>query len=430
MIERARVQRSAGDPAVLAEAVGPAWRELTRAARLASELGAELYLVGGPVRDLLLGQPIEDLDLMVDGRGRPVAPALGRALAAGRGGELVIHEAFATASWVSPEGWRLDLATARTEVYPEPACLPLVTPADARADLRRRDFSVNALALSLPGASLLDPLGGLADLHAGLLRALHPCSFHDDPTRGLRLARYSARLGFEASEQTLAWLAEAVDDGSLAALGIERYGQELGILLAEEQARRALELAGGWGLLARLATPAAWSAGLDGELASLEGDWSGGLADLPEARRLLLARALPPEARRATVRAVTEGGPARQRWLHGPRRVDAVLGALPGAPERGAAVGRILRDLDEIELRVVLALAPAALRAPVRWWLDTGRHLQTVVDGDALQARGMAPGPALGAALRRARDAALDGGDAAAQWAAALGSAAPEDAPA
>lgn len=420
MTERARVQRSAVDPEVLASAVGPAWRALQAAAGLAREQGATLYLVGGPVRDLLLGQPIEDLDLMVDGGGRPAAPGLGRALAAEHGGELVIHEAFATASWLSPEGWRLDLATARVEVYPAPAALPVVTPADALADLRRRDVTVNALALRLPEAELLDPLGGLDDLRRGRLVALHPRSFHDDPTRGLRLARYAARLGFEVADETLGWLEEAVDDGALEALGVERYGQELEILLGEDRARRALALAGAWGLLGRLSGRALWTPELDEDLRRLEAPGVAGEVRR-EARRLLLARALTPEERRETVRTVAEGGAARRRWLHGPRRVGAALGALTGAPARGAAVARILRDLDEVELHVARALAPPAAWPALDWWALEGRLVETVVDGHALQARGMAPGPALGAALRRARDAALDGGDAVAQWAAALG---------
>src|SRR3954470_610477 len=137
--------------------------------------GTSVYLVGGAVRDLLLGRERADLDLVVEGD----AAALGRRL----GGEIRTHERFATAT-VDLDGGELDLATSRSESYPRPGALPEVRPAPLSDDLARRDFTVNAMALPIIGEpDLIDPHGGLADLQMGTLRVLHERSFVDDPTR-------------------------------------------------------------------------------------------------------------------------------------------------------------------------------------------------------------------------------------------------------
>ena len=402
---------------------------LVLAAELAAEHGLRLYLVGGPVRDLLLGREIDDLDLLVDGHGRRAAPELGRALQARLGGELHIYEAFATATWHGPQGERLDLATARTEVYPAPAALPVVTPADLEADLRRRDLSVNALALALPEAELVDLFGGLEDLAAGRLRALHPRSFHDDPTRALRAARYAARYGFTLEPESRAWIAASVADGALEALGPERFGHELRYLLAEDTAAGALCLAEAWGLLTYLRDEPVFDDVLEARLGALDAaprvaPWTPSPELRSAARWLLLAGALTGEQRRDLSRLVTTGGPDLDRWLRGLEPVLSALSTLSALPEahgRGARVAHALRSLDEVERTLARCLADdSAGIAALDWWQAEGRHLHTVVDGRGLLARGFRPGPALGQALARAQDAAWDGFDVEAQWNAAL----------
>ena len=159
-----------------------------------------VYLVGGAVRDLLRGADAVDLDLAVEGDARSVA----RTLAEPLGGTAREHERFGTATVQAPE-LAFDLATTRTESYDEPGALPRVTEATLGEDLRRRDFTINAMAVALGGddlGHLYDPHGGLADLEAGLIRILHPGSFLDDPTRLLRAVRYETRLGFGMDEDT------------------------------------------------------------------------------------------------------------------------------------------------------------------------------------------------------------------------------------
>ena len=148
--------------------------------RRALEHSLPAYLVGGPVRDGLMGAPIRDLDFVVEGD----APAVARQLADELGGRALTYDRFGTATVVL-EDCRVDLVTARQEVYPHPGALPQVSPGTIFDDLARRDFSINALALPLTESrpKVLDPLGGIGDIDRGLIRVLHGNSFVDDATR-------------------------------------------------------------------------------------------------------------------------------------------------------------------------------------------------------------------------------------------------------
>ena len=187
----------------LARAVPPRAGEILRlAGRLADEMGFSIYIVGGFVRDLLLGMPNLDLDLVVEGN----AIKLARRLAREVGGRVRSHSRFGTAKWLPDEEdvlaeiGTLDFATARTEFYERPTALPQVERSSIRQDLHRRDFTINTLALCLNGdryGELFDFYGGEADLQRGLIRVLHSLSFVEDPTRMLRAVRLEQRLGFD-----------------------------------------------------------------------------------------------------------------------------------------------------------------------------------------------------------------------------------------
>src|SRR5829696_4809528 len=199
--------------------------------------GLSVFLVGGAVRDLLLGKRRTDIDVAVEGEIAPLAEALG--------GELIEHERFSTAK-VSVGELELDLARTRRERYPAPGVLPEVEPATLAEDLARRDFAINAMALPLDGEpEMIDPHGGLEDLRSSLVRILHPGSFVDDPTRALRAARYVARLGFELELQTEAALRRT----DLATVSQDRVTAELARVAAEQRPSAALQLVADWGLL-------------------------------------------------------------------------------------------------------------------------------------------------------------------------------------
>ncbi|HVR08095.1 MAG TPA: hypothetical protein VMW75_08610, partial [Thermoanaerobaculia bacterium] len=236
---------------------------MAEVARLATEMGVEAWLVGGTVRDLLLGRGSPDLDFVVVGDGLGLAAAVQREL----GGRLLSHPEFLTADVIDAAGIHLDIATARQESYPAVAALPEVRPAVAIADdLWRRDFAVNAIALRLTpdgragarggrgvfdpavpldaaavdglaaAAGLADPAGGLRDLAAAELRVLHQGSFLDDPTRVMRGVRFEARLGFRMTQETEELARAAVRAGAFARLSGGRLRHELELLLGGEPA--------------------------------------------------------------------------------------------------------------------------------------------------------------------------------------------------
>jgi tRNA nucleotidyltransferase/poly(A) polymerase len=169
----------------LASFLSPAQREVFNAVQdTAQREGVSVYLVGGAVRDWLMGWPVSDLDFVVEGN----AVAFAQQVQQQHGGSVQAYEKFHTATWTS-HNLHTDIVTARRETYARPAVLPDVTPASIEEDAWRRDFTINTIALRLSDAALLDPFHGQADLQRQLIRALHARSFIDDPTRMLRAAR-------------------------------------------------------------------------------------------------------------------------------------------------------------------------------------------------------------------------------------------------
>jgi tRNA nucleotidyltransferase (CCA-adding enzyme) len=197
-----------------------------------------LYMVGGSVRDLLLGRRLNDFDFIVEGD----AIALGRGLSSKYGGAVTAHTKFGTAKWFLPESLKadheaLDLISARAETYKHPAALPTVKRGRIADDLRRRDFTINALAVRLDGShfgELRDDLNGAEDLQNGIIRVLHPGSFIDDPTRMYRAVRYAERYGFKIAEDTLILIPEA--RSFVEKLSAQRIRHELDLILEEPNA--------------------------------------------------------------------------------------------------------------------------------------------------------------------------------------------------
>ena len=224
---------------------------LRQVADLSAELGSPAYLVGGFVRDALLERPINDFDIVIEGD----ATKLGRALVKKHGGRVTVHAPFKTATWFPPveagsprpydpdnETDFIDLISARSETYEHPAALPTVKLGSLADDLRRRDFTVNAMAVRLDGdhfGELTDPLGGRADLERGLVRVLHPNSFVDDPTRLLRAVRYAARYQFQIESSTEALIPAALP--FVDKLSPERLRHELDLIFEEEDSVPMME---------------------------------------------------------------------------------------------------------------------------------------------------------------------------------------------
>ncbi len=220
---------------------------LSAARRLAAKKRLRLYLVGGAVRDLLLGRDVKDLDLAIEGD----AVAFARALSRGLRGKVRSHERFRTVTLEFDEGARLDVASTRAESYEAPGVLPRVVPASLDRDLARRDFTINAIALRLAPqrrSAVIDPLGGARDLERRTVRMLHEASARDDPTRAFRAVRYANRLGFRIDARTRAWIGKAIALHAFDAVSGDRIRRELRLLFSEEDRAGAVRLMGSLGL--------------------------------------------------------------------------------------------------------------------------------------------------------------------------------------
>jgi tRNA nucleotidyltransferase (CCA-adding enzyme) len=236
VVTRSDLLRALGEQAAPPERLGPMLtHELARleplqpvfeAVAAISEPYEGVYLVGGTVRDILLGERSFDVDIAVEGD----AIALAQALADALGGRVRAHDKFGTAVVLYAEDERVDVVTARTEFYDAPAALPTVEHASIREDLFRRDFTINAMAVSLKGADLgrlVDPFGGRRDLEAKTIRVLHNLSFIDDPTRIFRAIRYENRYGFRMDDHTLRLARGTIEMGLVGDLSSARLRDEL-----------------------------------------------------------------------------------------------------------------------------------------------------------------------------------------------------------
>jgi tRNA nucleotidyltransferase (CCA-adding enzyme) len=363
-------------------------------------------LIGGAVRDLMLGLCPRELDAIVAAE----VESLARELAERVGGEVAIHERFGTAL-VRAGGVNVDLATRRAESYAVPGALPDVRPGSELEDLQRRDFTVNAIALGLAGegAGRLRALpGALEDLAARRLRVLHERSFLDDPTRILRMARYSARLGFEVERHTAELAAQALDAGALKTVSGPRLGAELRLAFAEPCAVSVLAELDRTGVLS------AWEPELcfDKHLVAvaLEVMPEDGSRSVLFAAALLLglAEELDGEGTDAAMRDFIAdlqlpsgagervfGAAVSARFV-----VDSVdeAGTTPdmleltdGTPIESLALAAAVRDMED---------GPGSYgRGLIEDWLREQRHVALQVTGDDLIAAGIPEGPEVGLRL-------------------------------
>ena len=380
----------------------PAHNALGRLLNLARKRSLSIYLVGGSVRDLLLGRPHLDLDLALEGD----AIGLARDLAAAIRGRLTSHRRFGTAT-LRGEGFALDLAMTRTETYARPGALPSVRPADLRQDLTRRDFTVNALALGLSGpdeGSVVDPCGGQDDLERGLIRVLHQASFQDDATRILRALRYAGRLGFRLEPRTRDLLRRHLS--FLDAISGARLRRELILILREEKGPEIFSASEAAGILGAVHP----SLGLDRRTSEALRSLAEGpaLASREEAMLCLLAS----EAREDGLRDLSGrlGLEGRMKtalfdWL----RLRAQAPALDKADLPPSRVTALLERYRPSAVWALALTTKGQGRERALQFLRQWRSLRPRLDGRALRALGIPEGPAIGTILARLREARLDG---------------------
>ena len=356
-----------------------------------------MYLVGGAVRDLLRAEAPEELDLVVEGD----AVALARGL---KGARVVAYDRFGTCT-MRLEGHTYDLATARRESYERPGALPTIGPASLKDDLRRRDFTVNAIAMALggPRAGTLEALpSALEDLELQKLRVLHDRSFIDDPTRLLRLARYASRLKFQIEPHTRELALAAVREGALQTVSGARIGAELRLLASEPDplaalaAMRELELDRALHPRFGLADPGPARNGL--ELLPPDGRrdllvLAAAAEDVPKPDLHSLLDRLAFEAPdRERIVAAASGASALARKLQGATRPSEIAAAVASAPPEQVALAGGHGSRDK-----------------AKQWLDELRHVRLEIDGADLLRAGLPQGPLVGRALDAALKAKLDG---------------------
>ena len=364
-------------------------------------VGGDVYLVGGTVRDILLGAPGFDVDLAVEGDGVRFAEALAREL----GGRVRSHDAFGTAVVEYGDGERVDVVTARRERYEAPATLPVVEPGSIGDDLARRDFTINAMAVALAGddaGELVDPFDGRRDLERGTIRVLHDGSFVDDPTRIFRAVRYASRYGFALDEHTEALAREAIAAGLVERLTPARLRDELVLLLDEPAAPASIRSLGELGVDGRFAVDAEGAA-LFERLRELRDQydlslpsWRLGLEALGrnlgvEARPWLDALKLRRSDAKAAATAVTEGPRLAREAREAQTAAEVVALVEPHGP-------------DAPLFALALDDQPA-----LRDYFERLRDVRLEVDGGDLARLGLAESPRVGEVLAELRRRKLNG---------------------
>ena len=407
-------------PAIEDSLPGGTFTLLKSIAETASGIDMPLYLVGGSVRDILLGVPIKDLDMVVEGNAASLAFEVSKKL----GGDVLSYSRFGTAT-VKIEGQPFDLATARQETYPQPGALPEVTPNTIREDLGRRDFSINAMAVSLSGpnpGSLIDLHGGSHDLRHGLIRILHPGSFTDDATRILRAIRYAERLDFKLEEATHVKLLEALDGGMPDTISGARIRRELELMFEEPQPHLTLTRCGelgvlraiyppigdGAGVLALAGTktariPLAYLAALSYPLAIHEGDAFTHRLHMPSTWAKVVRDTIAIRLRCCPgAEASREQVPQEPAKMSCPRIGESQFSKaqLRGFLDRFSAAS--------IQINALLSRSPQVRKA-LELYLNDLRYVNSFLNGRDLISLGIAEGPMVGEILQKLKDARTDG---------------------
>jgi len=384
--------------------------------QVAEEGAYSVFLVGGVVRDLLLGFPNLDLDIVVEGDGIEFARLLAREIK----GRVRSHRKFGTAVVILPTGRRIDVATARTEFYEHPAALPTVEVSSIRQDLYRRDFTINAMAMALTGGrfgELLDYFGGLRDLERRHVRILHNLSFVEDPTRIFRAVRFEQRYGFELERQTEILARRAVEMEIVGKLTNARVRDELIDIFSEPCPLpfKAVERLEDLGALRTLHPDLAVSQAMRGRYRLMS-------KHCDEALRLVGGEAkkwIPSLA------AMLEDLPLQEseKWCHQMRfkRDDtvAILQCLGRVPEMIKVLSsevlspsKVVDFLDPLvgeALAYLYILGGPQPRRNVVSYIETWRDVAPEIKGNDLAELGLKPSRAYGDILARIRAAKLDG---------------------
>jgi tRNA nucleotidyltransferase (CCA-adding enzyme) len=376
---------------------------LREAGDAAGHRGETLCLVGGAVRDLLLGRDTLDIDIVLEGD----AITLAESLASTRGARLTVHSRFRTAN-LKLDGFDVDIATARAESYARPGALPAVRPGTIEDDLIRRDFTINTLAVWLNPerfGEVMDRHGGLADLREGVIRVLHERSFWDDPTRIWRAVRYEQRLAFALEPNTMLLLER--DLPVLGEVTGTRIRHELELVLREGTPEKTLRRAEQLGLLRPVAQGLKFTV-KEAAAFALARERYGTAPQLPLVYLGIMFGGLGQEALEQVVAYLRP-----TRLMAQVMRETAALKNLDlGPADLGPSPSRVDTALRGYALPSLMAAActrDAVTAEQIELYLDVLRHVKTALNGKDLLVLGVPEGPRMKEVLDALREARLDG---------------------
>ena len=369
----------------------------------ADNLGRRVYLVGGVVRDMLLGYPNFDLDLVVEGD----AIELAQRVAGISQAKLAVHPRFGTAK-LDYGNFTLDMATTRGETYAKSGALPTVTPGSLSDDLFRRDFSINAMAVSLAKdnyGELFDPHHGKSDLERSLIRILHPGSFNDDATRILRAVRYEQRLGFKLESQTAQLLKR--DIPMLDTISGDRIRHELELIFKEKHPELAIKRLGELEVLQRI-NPAlrgdGWVAEKFGKARQLNKP-----SHLSSLYFCLLIHPLSEKENERFIHRLNI--PAKlSQTLQDTICLKSHLSLLDKSPMRHSKIYYLLHEYNPLAIQAnAIASESSTICLNLELFLTKLRYVKSSLTGEELKNLGIPAGPKLGKILQMLHKAKLDG---------------------
>ncbi len=389
---------------------------LEKAGKTADELGMNVYVVGGFVRDLLLKRPNLDIDLVVEGDGIAFAKKFAKDFSA----RVRAHKKFGTAVVIFPDGSKIDVATARWEYYEYPAAMPTVALSSIKLDLFRRDFTINTLAIKLNSKDfglLIDFFGGQRDLKDGIIRVLHSLSFIDDPTRMLRAVRFEQRFGFKIGKHTLRLIKNSLRLGILDRLSSKRLFTELRIILEESDPRPCLVR------LSELEILKAIHPGLyikESEKAILNS-----IYDVLAWYKLLfldqkikkwqiyltgLVTKLPIEERQKVIKRLGLTGRMAREIMTASEEAQKLIQEMKNRPSlKNSQVVELLEDRSPEFLLYCMALSDGEIKQTISRYITELSKIRPKISGKDLKALGFTPGPLYRKILDTVKKERLDG---------------------
>lgn len=360
----------------------------------AQKVGVSIFLVGGAVRDMILGNRAEDLDFLFFGN----LENFGQQLLQTYGGEIHVEHKFGALHWTTTEGLTFDFTHARGETYPQIGSLPIVHPSNLFDDLCRRDFATNAMAISITPpffGSLLDPFDGRGDLQKQTMRVLHGLSFVQDPTRIFRMARYCGRYQYNPDQHSR-FLAETAGIlGVHSHLSWERIGTEITKIFSEDHPSRIWNHLVEWKIIEQIFPSLSEEFLL--HLETWEKKTTKNIPDI----WILFAYHLAKHHRETCSKMVSMHKGLSQDFCTIPSEIEELKQKIPHLQSKIEA-GWLFSKRKTWSFELLLFLDDSLLQNPlVHWWHSIGKTMSSHIQAKDLIACGFSKGPTLGKALRR-----------------------------